>query len=215
LIATGAGLSGTFTNVTALGAYATVNGNGLTYDYVAGTVTLTLAKALNPADGNLDGQTDVSDRILWNNNNFTFGTTFTTGDWNGDGQTDVSDRIVWNNHNFTFATATPPPQNAPSAPATGDLDETMAAGSFSLRLTEMSRTIPDAPAGDAAMDDADVAPAQSPLADPVELPAPASESPAPESTATWTGTNDAAAPDGAQLELALEVDLGSIPGGVV
>jgi len=102
------GTTGAFANVTDLKAYVTVNGNGLTYDDGGlGIVTLTLDKDLNPADANLDGATDVSDRIIWNNNNFTFNTTFATGDWNNDGATDVSDRIIWNNHNFTFATSTP------------------------------------------------------------------------------------------------------------
>jgi len=107
LIEADGGLSGTFANVTDLGAYVSVNGNGLTYDEAGGTVTLTLDMDLNPADGNLDGATDVSDRIIWSNNNFTYNTTFATGDWNNDGRTDVSDRIIWNNHNFTSATSTP------------------------------------------------------------------------------------------------------------
>jgi len=103
-----AGVSGTFATVTDLGAYVSAGpgGDGVTYN--ADSITLTLEKDLNPGDGNLDGQTDVSDRILWNNNNFTFGTMFQTGDYNGDGQTDVSDRIIWNNNNFTFATAGAP-----------------------------------------------------------------------------------------------------------
>jgi len=107
LIRAGDGLSGTFANVTDLGRYVSVNGNGLAYDPVGGTVTLTLDMALSPGDGNLDGRTDVSDRIIWNNNNFTSGTTFATGDWNNDGRTDVSDRIIWNNNNFAFATPRP------------------------------------------------------------------------------------------------------------
>ena len=112
-------VTGTFANVTPMPGYVT--GNGLTYDGT--TVTLTLEKDLNPADANLDGATDVSDRIIWNSNNFTFGTTFTTGDWNNDGATDVSDRIIWNSNNFTFASAAPagpiaaeaagPPSGAP------------------------------------------------------------------------------------------------------
>ena len=109
-------MSGTFANVADLGAYVSVNGDGLTYDQAAGTVTLTLDMDLNPADGNLDGATDVSDRIIWNNHNFTFGTTFLTGDYNGDGATDVSDRIIWNNNNFTFATSSPGPPGATTAP---------------------------------------------------------------------------------------------------
>ena len=116
LILAGGELSGTFADVTVPAGYVSVNGNGLTYDYVADTVTLTLDKNLNPGDGNLDGQTDVSDRIIWNSNNFTFGTTFQTGDFNGDGLTDVSDRIIWNNYNFTFATAAPGPLAAPMVP---------------------------------------------------------------------------------------------------
>jgi len=116
------GTIGVFANVTDLKAYVSVNGNGLTYDDGdTGIVTLTLDLDLNPADANLDGQTDVSDRIVWNNNNFTYGTTFTTGDWNNDGRTDVSDRIVWNNNNFTFATGGPGPitSEAPDADDTG------------------------------------------------------------------------------------------------
>jgi len=135
------GLSGAFANVTDLGAYVSVNGNGLTYDEAAGTVTLTLDMPLHPADGNLDGATDVSDRIIWNNHNFTFGTTFRTGDYNGDGATDVSDRIIWNNNNFTFATAAPGPLLAPlealSATAVSvqaDAEDASAAAAFSGAL---------------------------------------------------------------------------------
>jgi len=97
------GVDGTFANVTDLGAYVSVNGDGLTYGPAA--VTLTLDRDLNPADGNLDGVTDVSDRIIWSSNSFTEGTTFMTGDYNGDGATDVSDRIIWNRYNFTEALA--------------------------------------------------------------------------------------------------------------
>ena len=112
LIEAGGGLTGTFADVTDLGGYVSVNGNGLTYDEVAGTVSLTLDKDLHPGDANLDCATDVSDRIIWNTNNFTSGTTFITGDFNGDGFTDVSDRIIWSTNNFTFATAAPPPRAA-------------------------------------------------------------------------------------------------------
>ena len=108
LINAATGLSGTFANVTDLKAYVSVNGNGVTYDPPAGTVTLTLDMNLNPGDGNLDGVTDVLDRIIWNSNNFTFDTTFRTGDYNNDGATDVLDRIIWNSSNFTFATGGPP-----------------------------------------------------------------------------------------------------------
>ena len=111
---------GRFTTVTDLKAYVSAgpNGDGVTYDDGdLGVVTLTLDMNLNPADANLDGATDVSDRIVWNNNNFTFNTTFVTGDWNNDGATDVSDRIIWNNNNFTFATGGPPgPIAADAAP---------------------------------------------------------------------------------------------------
>jgi len=110
LIQAGGGLSGTFANVTVPTGYVSVNGNGLAYDYDAGTVTLTLDMDLNPGDGNLDGATDVGDRIVWNNYNFTEGTTFITGDYNNDGATDVADRIIWNNHLFTEATVTQPAQ---------------------------------------------------------------------------------------------------------
>jgi len=123
LIQAAGGLTGTFAHVTGLGAYVAVDGNGLTYDAAAGTVTLTLVKNLNPGDGNLDGRTDVSDRIIWNNNNFTFGTTFKTGDWNNDGKTDVSDRIIWNNSNFTFATSPWDYGDAPSSYPTLHADD--------------------------------------------------------------------------------------------
>ena len=104
----GGSVAGTFTNVTDLGAYVSAgpNGDGLTY--TADAVTLTLDMSLNPGDANFDGATDVSDRIIWNVNNFTFDTTFTTGDFNNDGVTDVSDRIIWNSNNFTLATCGPP-----------------------------------------------------------------------------------------------------------
>jgi len=116
LIDADGGLIGTFANVTDLGAYVSINGNGLTYDEANGTVTLTLDMDLNPGDADLDGATDVSDRIIWNNNNFTEGTTFVTGDFNGDGATDVSDRIIWNSHRFTWATATPGALDAMAVP---------------------------------------------------------------------------------------------------
>ena len=116
LIDVDGGVSGTFANVTDLGAYVSVNGDGLTYDEAAGTVTLTLDMNLNPGDANLDGATDVLDRIAWNNHNFTSGTTFVTGDFNADGVTDVSDRIIWSSHNFTLATAGPAPPGATTDP---------------------------------------------------------------------------------------------------
>ena len=120
LINAAQGLDGTFANVTDLDAYVT--GNGLTYDVAGGTVTLTLDMNLNPADANFDGATDVLDRIVWNTNNFTDGTTFVTGDWNNDGATDVLDRIVWNTNNFTVASADPPGPIAAEAagPPSGD-----------------------------------------------------------------------------------------------
>jgi len=144
LIAADEGLTGTFDNVRDLGAYVSAgpNGDGLTYN-AGGTVMLTLDKDLNPADANLDGQTDVSDRIVWNNNNFTFGTTFTTGDWNNDGRTDVSDRIIWNNNNFTFASATPQPQAAPaaqSAPTAPDDTNDMPAAPALLIMAPLKAT---------------------------------------------------------------------------
>ena len=110
LIEAAGGLTGTFASVTDLGGYVSTNGDGLTYDEVAGTVSLTLDRDLNPGDANLDCATDVSDRIIWNTNNFTAGTTFITGDFDGDGVTDVSDRIIWNSNNFTVATAAPAPR---------------------------------------------------------------------------------------------------------
>jgi len=116
LIEAAGGLSGTFANVTDLGVYASVNGNGLTYDEAGGTVTLTLDMNLHPGDANLNGATEVLDRIIWNNHRFTEGTTFVTGDFNGDGATDVSDRIIWNSHRFTWATATPGALGATAVP---------------------------------------------------------------------------------------------------
>ena len=118
LIDAAGGLTGTFADVTDLGAYVSAgpNGDGLTYDEADGTVTLTFDLNLHPGDANLDGATDVSDRIVWNSHNFTVGTTFTTGDFNNDGVTDVSDRIIWNSHNFTFATDTPGPPAAATVP---------------------------------------------------------------------------------------------------
>ena len=219
LIEASGGLSGTFANVTDLGAYVSAgpNGDGLTYDYIADTVTLTLDRDLNPADGNLDGQTDVSDRIIWNNNNFTFNTTWAAGDYNGDGRTDVSDRIIWNNNNFTFATAAPLPQNAPAAPAAGDLGVAMAAGS----LTVLGADTP--PAGPNEADDEGVPAAAaaagvgSQSADQGELVAgplrPGSQRQAGLSSiqARWAGADDATAWGQAELELALEIKLGSLP----
>jgi len=123
LIIAAIGLSGEFDKVTDLNAYVSAgpNEDGLIYN-TAGTVTLTLDMDLHPADGNLDGATDVSDRIIWSNNNFKEGTTFQTGDYNGDGATDVSDRILWNQWNFTEATPPPAPTPVPvPEPATVSL----------------------------------------------------------------------------------------------
>jgi len=108
------GLIGTFADVTYLGAYVSLNGNGLIYDEAAGTLTLMLDMDLHPGDANLNSATEVLDRIIWNTNNFTEGTTWATGDFNGDGATDVSDRIIWNSHRFTLAT--PDPLGAPTVP---------------------------------------------------------------------------------------------------
>jgi len=106
LISANGDLTGTFASVTYLDAYVSVgtNEDGLVYDITNDTLKLTLDLNLNPADANFDGMTDVSDRIIWNNNNFTYNTKWVTADWNDDELTDASDRIVWNNNNFTFAT---------------------------------------------------------------------------------------------------------------
>ena len=210
LIDAAGGLTGSFASVIGLGAYATVNGDGLTYDYAAGTVTLTLDKNLNPGDGNLDGQTDVSDRIIWNNHNFTFNTTFQTGDYNGDGQTDVSDRIIWNTHNFTFATATAPLQGAfaeaLSAAAVGaitDEEDAFVMASASAALApEMTQTITGNPSDDGL--------ATNPL---VTLQTPPMQvlivstpfSPLNQQTNT-ARTSDASAPAAAQLEPDIAID---------
>ena len=200
-----AALGGTFVNVTDLGAYVSAGGNGLTYDGDSGTLTLTLDKNLHPADGNLDGQTDVSDRIIWNNNNFTFGTTFATGDWNNDGRTDVSDRIIWNNNNFTFATA------APATPPTSQSDAENArpamAGLASTQAGETARLDLPAPTDDEPM-------AAGPL---VGMPPPSVSAPAPAATsssharsphAQSSGATEApTAPTPAQLEPSLDIDL--------
>jgi len=104
LISASSAVSGAFSHVTDLNAYVSRGPGGDGLIYGGGRVTLTLDMDLHPGDGNLDGATDVSDRIIWNENNFTEGTTFQTGDYNGDGATDVSDRILWNQYNFTEAT---------------------------------------------------------------------------------------------------------------
>ena len=202
-------LDGTFTNVTALGGYVSVNGNGLTYDYTAGTVTLTLDKDLNPADANLDGQTDVSDRIAWNNNNFKFGTTFATGDWNNDGRTDVSDRIIWNNNNFTFATAAGPPQAAPqlaeAAPAApvpdGDADAMPAA--YHAQTPAPARDEPSGPGGNEA---AETTPPV--IVEPTTSEAPTIDASSPEAPPTGAAPSaDADAPPAAELEPDLSAGL--------
>ena len=218
LIAADGGLSGTFADVTDLGAYVSVNGNGLTYDQAGGTVTLTLEMGLNPGDGNFDGVTNSSDRTIWNDHYFTFDTAFAAGDYNGDGRTDVSDRIIWNTNNFTFASAAPAGPPTPIAPAGGDLDETMAAESLALRNAATVPARQDGRDRDGASEDADVVLVQSLSADPAELPDVAGSATAASelgwlaNTAPLAGADNAAAADGAQLELALEVDLGSIPG---
>jgi len=123
LIEAAGGVNGTFTNTSYLVGYVT--GDGLTYDAAGGTVTLTLDKNLIPGDGSLDGQTDVSDRIIWNINGFGSGKTFTTGDYNNDGVTDVSDRIVYIMHRYTIASADPLPDvgyEGPSPEFTYDVE---------------------------------------------------------------------------------------------
>ena len=138
LIEAAGGLTGTFASVTDLGGYVSTNGDGLTYDEVAGTVSLTLDRDLNPGDANLDCATDVSDRIIWNTNNFTAGTTFITGDFDGDGVTDVSDRIIWNSNNFTVATAAPAPRATAGALAAvfpADTEDVPAAAGVSAAPT--------------------------------------------------------------------------------
>jgi len=145
LIEAAGGLTGTFGSVTDLGGYVSVNGNGLTYDYVAGTVSLTLDMDLNPGDANLDGATDVLDRIIWNNHNFTEGTSFITGDWNGDGATDVRDRIIWNSHNFTEATPAPVTLGAPAA----DLSAAAASAGADAEDVFATAALPGTPAAEA------------------------------------------------------------------
>jgi len=193
LIQAGAGLIGQFANVTALGAYVSVNGNGLTYNPAAGTLTLTLDMDLHPADGNLDGATDVSDRIIWNNNNFTEGTTFTTGDFNGDGATDVSDRIIWNNSNFTEAA--PPAPIAQAAPAPVVLEA----------LAAIAMEAPLAIAPDAVPADADASPTivQTPSFD---MPTPTSS---PQSPSSTESTPPVAQSESDPTEAQLEPDLSS------
>ena len=77
-------------------------GDGLfqSIDYDILSVTLTNYFAL-PGDANGDGFVDTSDFNIWNDNNFTVGTDWTTGDFNGDGVTDGSDFNVWNENKFT------------------------------------------------------------------------------------------------------------------
>ena len=222
LIDAAGGIAGSFNDVAVLGPNDTAAGfgpyvsgddNGLTYDRDAGALTLTLDMDLHPGDANLDGATDVIDRIYWGTFNFTHGTTFTSGDFNGDGRTDVSDRIVWNNNNFTFATAAPAALAAPAAPAGGDLDETMAAESLALRNAATVPARQDGRDRDGASEDADVVLVQSLSAGPAEFPGVAGSAAAASelgwlaNTAPLAGADNAAAPDGAQLELALEVDL--------
>jgi len=152
LIQAAGGISGEFANVTGLGAYVSVNGNGLTYNPGAGTLTLTLDMDLHPADGNLDGATDVSDRIIWNNYNFVEGTTWATGDYNADGATDVSDRILWNNHNFTEAASPAPAPVALEAPAAVVLDAPQAAAPRLAEQTEPDNDAPPTPVRTPSLD---------------------------------------------------------------
>jgi len=220
LIEAGGGLTGTFANVTVPWGYVSVNGNGLTYDEAAGTVTLTLDKDLNPGDGNLDGATDVSDRIIWNNHNFTFGTTFTTGDFNNDGATDVSDRIIWNNHNFTFATATPLPRAAGVAPQTagppgpmpqpGTPDMSGRATAFGAAATGQVPAGRDKAIRIAVASTTQPAPARSPSSNPAERPVVPEASSLPAESEDWGPsrvTGILVAQTASQLELDLDTDL--------
>jgi len=202
LIHAAGGLSGTFSNVIVPPGYVSVNGNGLTYDYDAGTVTLTLDMNLNPADGNLDGATDVGDRIIWNNYNFQEGTTFATGDYNNDGATDVSDRIIWNDNNFTEAIATPIPQAAPVASEpTGDADAQ--AGAYLAQVPAAPQAAPAPPDdGEATGSDPVVTVVEATTSD-----APTVEASSPQSELAAGAAPEGSTPAESQLEPDIQTDL--------
>ena len=217
LIEAAGGLTGTFANVTAPGSYVSVNGNGLTYN-PSGTVTLTLDKNLNPADGNMDGRTDVSDRIIWNTNNFTFNTTWATGDWNNDGQTDVSDRIIWNSHNFTFATACP--QGAPAADAdeidtagprvgpVSDGEEDAMAAAYYAQAWTRAQDEPAEPEGNEVVGTSPLVPVMATTGEVPRVDASSPEAPpAGAALSADAAAVDAAASDSAELEPDIRTDL--------
>lgn len=79
---------------------------------------LTLGGAVNPTetggnpfllgDANLDGCTDGSDFIIWNEFRFTSTGAWTMADFNADGFTDGTDFIVWNDHAFQCSSVPEP-----------------------------------------------------------------------------------------------------------
>lgn len=201
--------------------------DGLAYDGSAGTLTLTLDKDLYPGDANLDGATDVSDRIIWNSHNFTFGTTFVTGDFNGDGATDVSDRIIWNGNNFTFASTAPPPQATAVgaiAPAFQDDTEDMPAVPTVRTVDTAQANLMAAAAAALAAEAMHVAPVPSVDGERIGNPLVSLQTPLIDASARGTvpslqvqsfsmaSSIDADAPAAAQLVPSLEADLVDILG---
>ena len=196
LIEAAGGLTGEFAGVTNLGDYVSAgpNGDGLVYDPAAGTVSLVLDRSLNPGDANLDCVTDVLDRIIWNEHNFTAGTTFITGDFDADGFTDVSDRIIWNSHNFTLATASPAPLPAPVA----DLSAAAASIQAGEEDASVTAALPGVPVGNVLVS------IQTPS---IEVPTAAGPFSSDVRSGGTVRAVDAATPATAQLDPDMDIDL--------
>jgi len=152
-----------------------------------------------------------------NNNNFTFGTTFATGDWNNDGRTDVSDRIVWNNNNFTFASATPSaqipaPQLAeapPAAEAVSDGDAAALAAAYAVQGPAASQGDPADPAADSDTAGTDALMAVETTTNEAPMVEASSPEASPTDPAAWP---DADAPASAELEPDIQTDLPDVLG---
>ena len=217
LVEAAGGLTGEFASVTDLGGYVSAgpDADGLVYDAAAGTVNLVLDRSLNPGDANLDGATDVSDRIIWNTNNFKHGTTFITGDFDGDGVTDVSDRIIWNSHNFTLATASP----APLAPPVADLSTAAASDETDAENVRAMAAVPAVlttatmriASAELTYDNLAAPPLVSVQVPSIEVRTAASSLPAVQRTSTaWT--SDTSAPTAGQVEPDIVIDLTDVLG---
>ena len=124
------------TDIDALGAEIVAGTNNLLFDLdgnslvnsddryewlvEAGAANLPSGNPYLGADANLDGFVDISDFNAWNEQKFTFNSSFCSGDFNSDGTIDGSDFMLWNLNKFTNSDVA-----QPARPAAGSLDETV------------------------------------------------------------------------------------------